>query len=87
MSSLRQFPFIYEPLLIIHLDAVLHPAARAAEDPASAADLDDGAGGNFHVADVKRLFGQGKFIHDLLRGQARNVVGGAERRDTARRSI
>ena len=46
-----------------------------------------GAGGEFHVADVKRLFGQGKFVHDLLRGQPRDVVGGAGQRDTARRSI
>ena len=63
----------------------MHAAARVAEDPARAADPHGGAGGEFHIADVERLFGQGKFIHDLLRGQARNVVGGAERRDTARR--
>ena len=65
----------------------MHPAACAAEDPACAADLDDGTDGEFHVADVKRLFGQGKFVHDLLRGQPRDVVGGAGQRDTARRSI
>ena len=87
MPSLRQFPLIYKPRFRNYWAIILHPAAGAAEDSAGAADLDDGAGGDFHIADVKRLFGEGKFVHDLLRGQTRNVVGSTKRRDTARRNF